>query len=114
LCSRVVGPGETLRGFVFVGIDEGTRKVNVVLYGEDGKLRFRFLVPMLDIERDLDPEGIARLHPDEQIVHVDETGLRTALEAMPCCTTDPDGTKYGDPVNLVVIGDLEDILDAFS
>ncbi|HEY8516136.1 MAG TPA: LssY C-terminal domain-containing protein [Candidatus Binatia bacterium] len=112
--SEVIGPGETESGFVFAGIDEGTRKVNVVLYGEDGKLSFRFLVPMPDIERDLDPEGIARLHPDEQIVHVDETGLRTALEAMPCCTTDADGTKYGDPVNLVVIGDLEDILDAFS
>ncbi|MEW6268738.1 MAG: LssY C-terminal domain-containing protein [Thermodesulfobacteriota bacterium] len=112
--DEVIGAGETVSGFVFAGLDEGTRRVTVVLYGDAGKRTFTFLVPMPDMERDLDPEGLAQLHPDEDVVDVDDAGLRTALESLTCCTTNAEATRYGDPVNLAVIGELDDLLDAFN
>jgi hypothetical protein len=32
---------------------------------------------------------------------------------MPCCTTNAAGTKQGDPLNLVIIGNSEDLFPAF-
>lgn len=110
--SEVIGGGDTVSGFVFAGLDEGSRKVKVVLYGTAGKRVFPFVVPVPHLERDLDPEGIERLHAGSE-VEVDEDGLRTALEAMSCCTTDREGTTYGDPVNLVIVGELDDLLSTF-
>jgi hypothetical protein len=111
---EVIGAGETASGFVFAGLDEGTRRVRIVLYGSAGKRSFEFRVPMPDMRRDIDPEGLARLHPAEQVVEVDEDALRTSLERLPCCTTNAEATLYGDPVNLVVIGELDDLLAAFG
>jgi hypothetical protein len=35
------------------------------------------------------------------------------LENLPCCTTNEDGTENGDPLNLILIGNNEDISAAF-
>lgn len=110
--SDVIGGGETVSGFVFAGLDEGSRKVKVVLFGTAGRRVFSFVVPVADLERDLDPEGIESLYAGSE-VEVDEDALRTALEAMSCCTTDRAGTTYGDPVNLVIVAELEDLLGTF-
>ena len=50
---------------------------------------------------------------EDEVGDYDENGLRSALEGMPCCTTNKKGTEQGDPLNLVVIGDLEDVYYAF-
>jgi hypothetical protein len=54
------------------------------------------------------------LYSAEEIVELDEAELRTALEKMPCCTTNEEGTDFGDPVNLVIIGDFLDVAATFS
>ena len=33
---------------------------------------------------------------------------------LPCCTTNKKGTRHGDPFNLVVIGELEDVITIFT
>ena len=54
------------------------------------------------------------LYPEEEIVESDEAKLRTALENLPCCTTNEEGTEFGDPLNLVIIGDFLDVAATFS
>ena len=50
-----------------------------------------------------------RLYPADQVVTLDEEGLRKALEELPCCTYDKKGEEKGDPLNLVFIGNPDEI-----
>jgi hypothetical protein len=50
---------------------------------------------------------------EEDIVNFNENELRKALENLPCCATNEDGTKNGDPLDLIFIGSREDISAAF-
>lgn len=42
----------------------------------------------------------------------DESRLRELLEQLPCCTSSKDGAQ-GEPLNIVLIGDIQDISAAF-
>ena len=57
--------------------------------------------------------GFIFANRDEEIVDLDENELRKALENLPCCATNEDGTKNGDPLNLIFIGNREDLSSAF-
>jgi hypothetical protein len=46
------------------------------------------------------------------MVSYDEHGLRSALERLPCCTTNANGTIEGDPLNIVFVGEINDIFSA--
>ena len=46
--------------------------------------------------------------------YTDDAAFRAALEALPCCVTNKDGSKNGDPLNLVVVGGLDDAFPAFA
>jgi hypothetical protein len=43
---------------------------------------------------------------------VDKTKLREALERLPCCPTNANGSRQGDPLNFVLIGDSDAIFAA--
>ena len=49
---------------------------------------------------------------DEIINYTDEKAFRAALEALPCCVTNKDGSRNGDPLNLVVVGGHDDAFPA--
>ena len=54
------------------------------------------------------------IYPPEEIVnYTDDAAFRAALEALPCCVTNKDGSRNGDPLNLVVVGGLDDAFPAF-
>ncbi len=46
-------------------------------------------------------------------MELDEAGLKTALEELPCCTTNKDGTGFGDPLNIILNGHPDAIWPAF-
>jgi hypothetical protein len=55
------------------------------------------------------------LYSEDELIHVDdEDQLRSLLEQLPCCVTNADGTENGDPLNLVLIGDRDDLIAAFT
>ncbi|MDH3928744.1 MAG: LssY C-terminal domain-containing protein [Deltaproteobacteria bacterium] len=74
---------------------------------------FTFVVPVPGIKADYHEVDFDKLYSEKEIVNYDEDGLRKALEELPCCTTNEDGTQKGDPLNLVLIGSHEDITAAF-
>jgi hypothetical protein len=112
--SQYIEPGEKISGFVYTNLDEGTKAFNVDVVGEDQITRtFTFFIPVPGIKVDHHDIDWENLYAPAEIVEHDKAGLRKALEALPCCTTNKKGTEQGDPLNIVVIGDLDDVYYAF-
>ena len=103
--KKHIPPGSVRSGFVFTNLDLGTKSFNVDLVGEDHQVRtltFFISVPGLRVDHsEVDWEN---LYSKNEIVGYDEEGLKKVLESLPCCTTNQDGTKQGDPLNVVIIG----------
>ncbi len=109
-----IAPRSVSSGFVYTPVDEGTKAFNVDLLGEDQEIRtFTFFINVPGIRADHQQVEFEALYSKDQIVSYDEEGLRKALENVPCCTTNQKGTEQGDPLNLVVIGDGDDVHYAF-
>jgi hypothetical protein len=109
-----IAPGAVRSGFVFTKLKEGTKAFNVDVVGEDHRVRtFTFFIPVPGLRVDHREVDFEALYARDEIVTYDEKGFRKALEELPCCTTNKDGTEQGDPVNFVVIGDGDDVHHAF-
>ena len=101
-----IAPGCVKSGFVFTYLDMGTKIFNVDLVGEDHEIRtFTFFISVPGLKVSYADVDFVNLYPEDQIVSYEvEEDLRKALESLPCCSTNEDGTKQADPLNLVVIG----------
>jgi hypothetical protein len=110
-----VPPGETRTGFVFTSLDEGTKAFNVDLVSDEREdYPFTFFIPVPGLKVDhleVDWDG---LYPEGSLQRIDDDqALIRALESLPCCTTDKGGKDQGDPLNIVVIGEIDDVYRAF-
>jgi len=107
-------PGGSYEGFVYTNINTGRKEVSVELWGPRTLKRFSFVVPVPGLRADYDYVDTDALYPASQLKEVDLPGLRQALEALPSFTTDKKMKEdRGDPVNLVIVGDDEDLITAF-
>ncbi len=115
LQSHVIMPGAKEAGFVFVSVDEGTKHVHVDLIGDKEKhATFDFVVPIPGMKPDYTTKDFATRYPGEAVVDYNEKELIQAMDGLPCCTTNKKGTKNGDPLNLIVVGELEDLVTIFT
>jgi hypothetical protein len=106
-----VPPGRTVSGFVLTNLDEGAKLVQVDLFAGDRSRTFSVFVTVPGLRSDYArSEVFAKdpFTPEEIVDFTDDAAFRSALEALPCCVTNKDGTKNGDPLNLVVIGGVDD------
>jgi hypothetical protein len=102
--------GDLRSGFIFTHLDLGTKNFNVDLFGGDHRLRtFTFFIPVPGLRVDHREVEWESLYLKNEIVSYSEAGLRKVLEDLPCCVTDQEGTKQGDPLNLVIIGNGKDV-----
>ena len=105
-----IAPGATRSGFMFTNADEGTKAFNVDLFSNARTWAFTFFiqVPGLAVDHyDVDFEAI---YPEEEITHyTDAESFIAALEEQPCCVVDAKGENSGDPLNIVLIGEPQDI-----
>jgi hypothetical protein len=106
--------GETVSGFVFANRNKGVRLVMAEVVGPDWRETFEFLVEVPGFKADYHQVDADSLYPDQEIVDLDADGLREWIDELPCCVTNADGSRNGDPVNLVVIGDRRAVWPAFS
>ena len=108
-----IDPGRTASGFVLTRQDVGVKVVPVVLVGLGGTYRELLLlarIPGFKVDADQSKEVRARLNREASEVGLEQ--LRGLLEQLPCCITDKAERNYGDPVNVVLIGMPNDILQA--
>jgi hypothetical protein len=132
-----IAPGETAEGFVFTTLDLGTKVVHVHLT-RVGDLRdaiegiasavvaevaprstaaagdFTFTLSVPGIAADYQDHDFSALRPPDAVEHCTVDALVSRLEALPASTFNAAGTRAGDPVNLVVIGEFETLLGGFA
>jgi hypothetical protein len=108
-----IAPGTSVSGFIFTNRDEGTKVVDIDLISYGKAKFFTFFVSIPGIKADYHEVDFDTLYSENEIVDLNENQLRTALENLPCCATNEEGTDNGDPLNLVLIGSREDMSAAF-
>ena len=104
----------THKGFLYTSVDQGIKHVKVDLVGEEKREVFDFVVTVPGMKPDYTTQDFANRYPKEKIALYTEKDLPQHLEKLPCCTTNKKGTREGDPLNLVVIGELEDLITIFT
>ena len=107
-------PGQDVSGFVFTELDEGTKRVNVRLLSLAGSKSFAFSLPIPGLHVDHHSKEIDDSEKSTDVTHCDEAELHRRLVAEPQSTTNSGGTRHGDPLNLVAIGDFDTILTGFG
>ena len=112
-----IPPGATTSGFVLTNLDEGVKMVQVDLVADNEHKSFSFLTLVPGFRADFDKSRKKyqrRQHysPGEVRNYTDDDTFRSALEALPCCVTNKKGSRNGDPLNLIVIGGVDDALPA--
>jgi hypothetical protein len=108
-----VRPGSTEAGFVLVNLDEGFKAIDIDLISREAVKSFSFIMSDPEFRADFKLVDFETLYAADDIISIeDEKELRRVFEELPCCTTNADGDEYGDPLNLVLIGETNDIVPA--
>jgi hypothetical protein len=109
-----IRPGATLEGFVFTSLDEGIKQFSVKLLGPGGAKDFAFSIAVPGLKIDHRSKRLDELAGSGDVVECDEQELRKRLASMPRSTANRQGTRQGDPLNLVAIGDFETMISGFG
>lgn len=111
---NIINPHSTSSGFVFTNSNEGSKFVNVDLLGREWTKSFTLIVPTPNRKfQGGYNEWLRKMSASSQSIEVkDESRLRELLEQLPCCTSSKDGVQ-DEPLNIVLIGDIQDISAAF-
>lgn len=106
-----IPPNSETEGFIFVNYDEGEKAVNIDLIAPQKFLKFAYTFNI---------KGL-RKHTFEEVIHSyknkynkisAEEELRELIENLPSHTTGKDNNSLGDPLNLIVIGNPQEIFPA--
>jgi len=109
-----LAPGETRSGFVFTKLDEGTKAFNVDIISDKRTWRFTFFIQVPGLAVDHYKVDLKSLYSEDQVTdYTDAPAFIEALEQLPCCVVDKKAAEKGDPLNLVMIGDIKDLFYAF-
>ncbi len=108
---RYIEPGETRSGFVFTHADWGAKGFNVDVFSDGESFNFTFLLRVPGFEPDYARLNLREMFSDE-MVDLDEEALREAIKNLPCCSADRRGEQAGEPINLVLVGEPEELLRA--
>jgi hypothetical protein len=109
---RYIGAGETRSGFVLTHADPGAKGFNVDVFSGGESHNFTFLLRVPGFEPDYARLNLDEMYTDEDARELQEEALREALRQVPCCGGDNLGEESGEPINLVLIGEGEELLRA--
>ena len=107
-----VPPGGTVSGFVLTNLQEGVKLLQIDLFADRRSRSFSLLAPVPGLRTDYKESGVFDrdyVAPGGSVVNfTSDAEFTAALESLPCCATNEDGSRNGDPLNLVIIGGIED------
>jgi hypothetical protein len=108
-----IQPGTTKAGFVLANLDEGYKAIDIDLISREAVKSFSFIIADPEFKADHKEIDFEAIYEVDEFIHIDdEEELRRVLEELPCCTTNAAGNAYGDPLNIVLVGNGNDILPA--
>ena len=102
-----IEPGGQRSGYIFSRVDLGTKSFNVDVMSSTDHFKMSFFVPVPGLRVDHYAVDWRTLYSDEEIREVSLDELYAELAQLPCCVTNKKGDKKGDPLNIVIIGDLQ-------
>ncbi|CAE6739553.1 hypothetical protein R69927_00786 [Paraburkholderia domus] len=108
-------PGQIISGFVLANLSEGVKLVQLDLIASMQARTFSILMVVPGFYADYLVSEVFRreiYQPGQIVNYTDDDAFRVALEALPCCATNQDGSKNGDPLNLVIVGGRDDAFPA--
>lgn len=103
--------GETKEGYIFTNLNEGYKDIPLDFYSNHDLLNMHFVIPVPGLVTDLSKRDLTEIYEAYTDIQ-DLQALRAYIESLPATTTNQKGTKEGDPVNFVLIGNPSDILAA--
>lgn len=123
-----IEPAATTEGHLFLPKVEGGRFFDLRLQGDawdEGasagpapahprELRFGFAVALPDGEFDFEQFHPTKIYAGQDMPDVDAAHFRKRLELLPCCTTDRGGRNQGDPLNVVLVGETREVMNALT
>ncbi len=111
---RRIPAGESRSGFIFTHAHPGTKAFNVDLFGpsRENDLSFTFFIDVPGFQPDHSEAYFEELYGAEQIRDLDRDELRAELAGMNRDTLDQAGQPQGIPINAVVIGEPQNVLQA--
>jgi len=110
-----IPPGKKASGFVLTHLDQGVKIIQVDLVGDRRHKSFTFFSTIPGFHADYRKQGtfIRSIYSDKEIInYTDDENFRAALEALPCCVSNKEGSLNGDPLNLVIVGGTDDAMPA--
>jgi hypothetical protein len=108
-----VPPGQESSGFIFSGLDEGTKAFNVDVISPSNFTTFTFFIPVPGLRVDHHTVDWQNLYPVNEFKELSRDELIESIESAICCVMDKKYENMGDPLNLVVIGSPDDVYYAF-
>jgi hypothetical protein len=105
--DRFIAPGAKVEGFVYTHLDEGLKAINIDFVGDRRMASFSMVIDVPGLITDFEDFDLSNIYPHD-LPSLSEDALRKWLESLQCCTFAEDGTP-GDPLNLVLVGGVDDI-----
>ena len=105
--TNPIPPGRTQSGILFTNRHKNTHVLNVDLLGQQTFFPFTLFLPIPGEHDSKIQEGMNRLASVDYTDYQNTGAFRAALEQLPCCTSE------GDPVNVVLVGEIANIAAAF-
>jgi hypothetical protein len=114
----LIPAGETVSGFVFANRSRGVRWVLVEVFSEHDAIHVEFVTQIPGFNADFhkfdDGDLYETFYPDQEITDFTEPlAFLQWVEEQPATVTNADGSKTGDPLNFVVIGNAAAVWPAF-
>jgi LssY C-terminus len=111
--ASILPPHSTTTGFIYGVLDAGIKYAHLVIAGNNRIEAFDFalLVPgPAFVGTNI---GVDKIFPGKSIENLQLDSLRTTFAKQICCTTNSEGTRYGDPLNLVIVEGKQDPIVPF-
>jgi len=113
---NLIKPGLRASGYIFTNSIKGMKVIDIDLLGDNFSQNFTFFAPNPDnmansqaiINRMETMSSAVKLQKLES-----EAALREALEQLPCCVSNESKGPSIEPINVVIIGAIEDWTTAF-
>jgi len=107
----VIAPGQNASGFVLTHREGGVKFLRAGFVSLGQRFEFRFVIQLsskLYAAQNVDFNALRSAGEN-----IDLAGLRAKLEALPCCTSNKESNRSGDPLNLVIVGNGADAIFPF-
>ena len=112
---RYIESGETASGFVFTHSEPGTKSFNVDMFYTESTAdneQFTFFIDVPGFTPDHAEIDFKSLYQADELRITDVDGLQQLIEEMTCCTTDITGDGNGQPIELFLVANGRNLLQA--